>query len=462
MLLQSNNNEVLPKRRNRRIARRLSIAASMLAFSTGLIAQAPTPRDSASRDSGARDPGPRGGASGAGQPIAGLSAGELDFFTHIGKPAFSEVDAVINGLGPRFNLDSCGGCHAFPSVGGSSPAVNPQVARASAMAPGNRVPQFLSLNGPVRVVRFVRNADGTPDGGVHDIFTISGRSDKPPGCNIAQPELTNSSNIIFRIPTPTFGAGLIESITDSTIRRNLESDPSGKKRQNGIKGRVNVNGNDGSVTRFGWKAQNKSLAVFAGEAYNVEQGVTNEIFPNEREEDPDCAKSRTPESDSTFNVGLTGASDVAAFRGFMRFLAAPAPACTDNSCSSSIQNGHALAVSIGCAGCHTETLMTGLSSTAALNQQSAHLFSDLALHHMGNGLADGISQGAAGPDEFRTAPLWGLGQRLFFLHDGRTNDLVEAIFAHQSSGSEANSVVNAFSQLSASQRQNILEFLRSL
>ena len=97
--------------------------------------------------------------------------------------------------------------------------------------------------------------------------------------------------------------------------------------------------------------------------------------------------------------------------------------------------------------CHTETLTTGRSVTAALNKKQVRLFSDLAVHHMGTGLADGVTQGSAGPDEFRSAPLWGLGQRIFFLHDGRTTDLVQAIKAHQSQGSEANRVVNNFQNL---------------
>jgi CxxC motif-containing protein (DUF1111 family) len=420
---------------------------------------------------GAVDPGVRAGAPGAGQPINGLTAGELDFFNRLAQPTFSEVEAVANGLGPRFNLNSCAGCHAFPAIGGSSPLVNPQVSQAPAIAPGNTIPSFLSLNGPVREARFVKNPDGTPDGGVHDLFTISGRPDSPSGCAISQPDFANTSNIIFRIPTPVFGTGLIESIPDVTIRGNLASDPDGQKSRNGIKGRfnvgfvggtVNTNPNDGGITRFGWKAQNKSLTVFAGEAYNVEMGVTNEVFPNEREDDPACAKNATPESDSGFAVGSVGPSDVAAFRGFMRFLAPPAPACTGNACSASIQNGHSLASQIGCFTCHTETLMTGLSSTLALSQQPVHLFSDLAVHHMGAGLADGVTQGFAGPDEFRSAPLWGLGQRIFFLHDGRTSDLMQAIEAHQSSGSEANSVIANFGNLTAQRQQDILNFLRSL
>jgi CxxC motif-containing protein (DUF1111 family) len=418
----------------------------------------------------ARDPGLRFSSPGAGAPITGLTAGELNMFTKA-APIFSEVDAVQNGLGPRFNLDSCSGCHAYPAVGGSSPFKNPQVATAPTIAPGNTIPAFLSAYGPIREVRFVTNPDGTADGGVHDIFTITGRSDNPPGCSIEQPDFTDTSNMIFRIPTPIFGAGLIESIPDWVIRANLAADPAGQKSQNGVRGQVNVgfiggtvntNPNDGGITRFGWKAQNKSLTVFGGEAYNVEMGVTNEVFSNEREDDPDCAKNTLPESDSGFAVDSVTPSDVAAFRAFMRFLAPPLPSCTGKACSASIQNGHALASQIGCLTCHTETLTTGLSSTPALSQKPVNLFSDLAVHHMGTGLADGVTQGSAGPDEFRSAPLWGLGQRIFFLHDGRTKDLIQAIKAHQSSNSEANQAVSNFQNLSPSQQQDLLNFLRSL
>ena len=105
---------------------------------------------------------------------------------------------------------------------------------------------------------------------------------------------------------------------------------------------------------------------------------------------------------------------------------------------------------------------------AALSGQDVNLFSDLLLHHMGPGLADDILQGAAEGDEFRTAPLWGLGQRIFFLHDGRTRDLVQAIMAHQSAASgrfqasEANRVVDRYQGLGETQKQDLLNFLRSL
>ena len=145
------------------------------------------------------------------------------------------------------------------------------------------------------------------------------------------------------------------------------------------------------------------------------------------------------------------------------------------ACSSSVNNGKNLFNSIGCALCHTPSLTTGNSPVAALNHAVANLYSDLAVHNMGAGLADNVTQGGAGPDEFRTAPLWGLGQRAFFLHDGRTSDLVQAIRAHgcasatatpttsnQNCGSEANGVINLFNLLPKSQQQDILNFLRSL
>jgi CxxC motif-containing protein (DUF1111 family) len=118
--------------------------------------------------------------------------------------------------------------------------------------------------------------------------------------------------------------------------------------------------------------------------------------------------------------------------------------------------------------CHNPSFKTQTSPMAALSNQPVNLYSDLLVHHMGPGLADGITQGNAEGDEFRTAPLWGLGQRIFFLHDGRTMDLVEAIRAHKSRAaspypaSEANAVIDSFNALSEPQKQQLLNFLRSL
>ena len=402
------------------------------------------------------DAGPRNGPQFAGQPIVGLSAGQLLNF-NAGRTAFEEVDDVADGLGPRFNLDSCVGCHAQPSTGGTSPAVNPQISAATRNGARNVIPPFLQPNGPVRVVRFKRLPNGQPDGGVHALFTITGRVDTPPGCNIAQPDFSQPQNLSLRIPTPLFGAGLMEAISDTTLRGNLAANGP-RKRMLGIQGTLNSNGNDGTTTRFGWKAQNKSLAIFAGEAYNVEVGVTNELFPQERDETPACLATAKSSPQDRANLDTGEYSDVDLFTFFMRFLAPPAPAAS----SPSIDRGRNIFDSVGCAMCHTPSLITGKSVYAALSEKPANLYSDLALHRMGQGLADGVSQGDAAGDQFRTAPLWGVGQRLFFMHDGRSRDLMDAIRQHDSRESEAHSTVMNFNSLPPEQKQDVLNFLRSL
>ena len=459
-------------------------------------AESMTPANNASTlNSGAHDPGPRAGSLGAGQPLSTLSSSQLEYFRD-GLARFSETDSVSGtvagengkGLGPGYNATSCQGCHAQPAAGGSSPNLNaypnigpnPQVAAANADGALNTLPAFITTDGPVREVRFpfVVGANGAvtqmPDGGVHDLFTISGRPDAP-GCTMAQPnfaQMQQAGNVIFRIPTPTFGAGLIENIADATIIANMNSNTLLKQRL-GISGHTNNSGNDGSITRFGWKAQNKSLEIFAGEAYNVEMGVTNELFPNKRANPPAaCLFNSTPEDETNFAMsGAQIPSDTVAFAAFMRFLAPPAPSSAGipgNPSAQSIANGKALFSLAHCDACHTPSLQTaGSNMTPGLDHVNAQLYSDLLVHHMGAGLADHVSQGSAGPDEFRTAPLWGVGQRVFFLHDGRATPanggLLRAIEAHAGPGSEANTVIAIFNnQLSSQQKQDLLNFLRSL
>ena len=447
--------------------RKLTVTVLTLAVSIGTQAQ--------------KDPGPRGGAAGAGGYYPTLTANEQAFF-NTAASVFAEVDSVLGqiagesgtGLGPIFNANSCATCHAEPAMGGSSPgmnspqhpAPNPQIALATLDGAHNTVPPFITANGPVREARFVRNPDGSSDGGVHDLYTIAGRTDAQ-GCSLAQPAFAaqlSKNNVIFRIPTPTFGLGLVELTSDATLRANLAASPKAKNLL-GISGTFNTSGNDGTITRFGWKAQNKSLLMFAGEAYNVEQGVTNEIFPNERTDATGCQFNATPEDVTHFmvNGSMTGTAndfmpDLLNFATFMRMSAPPAPV----PMTASAQNGSNLFTSVGCVLCHSSSLTTGSAPYTGMSNVTYHPYSDFAIHHMGSRLADGISQGAAGPDQFRTAPLWGIGQRLFFLHDGRTADLMQAIQAHSSNGSEANAVIKLFNSLNSSQQQDVLNFLRGL
>jgi CxxC motif-containing protein (DUF1111 family) len=372
--------------------------------------------------------------------------------------------------------------------------VNPQFQfTRNGVAPADTNPFFITANGPTREARFpfffdqFGNANpNNPNGGVEDLFTVTGRADAGT-CSLQQPSFNAAAaanNIIFRIPTPTFGAGLIENLDDSTL---LQKTAANNNNNFGISGTNNHNGNDGTITRFGWKAQNKSLHIFAGEAYNVEMGISNLLFQQDRPlpgEDGNGGTGRTglpanclnlsgggyPEDNS--NPGQTTAAavldDVSAFANFMRTLAPPPTGGVVLNgvqvSQASINNGAALFSAIGCAVCHNPTVgnTQASSTTGSLSNAPVNAFSDIAIHHMGTGLADNVSQGGAGGDQFRTAPLWGLGQRIFLLHDGRTTNVITAINAHDSTGSEADIPVDNFQSLTASQKQDVLNFLRSL
>ena len=432
-------------------------------------------------------------------PLNGLR--ELD-------PLFPQFTTNSNGLGARHNADQCFVCHGHPLLGGSGGFLVPNPVDLARFGPAaarppenpqfnlvphrfgkqNTVPSFEQQYGPIREVRFIYKVDGNgdilrdgnglpiPDGGVHQLWTVRGIQNDPtiPSCSISQPNFekqVQQQNVAFRIPLQMLGLGLIDSIPDREILARQAATAS-QRAALGIAGQPNRSGNDGTITRFGWKAQNKSLTMFSGEAYNVEMGITNELFPTATEEDPNCNGSQKPEPNDvtrmdtndginqSFNNPLHILADWMQFTLLMRFTDGPQP---DPKPSSSAIRGRTVFGSIGCALCHTPTMQTArVMNSAVLQDRPVNLFSDLLVHDMGVGLADGISQGHAGPREFRSTPLWGVGQRIFFLHDGRTSDLLAAILAHRSNGSEANAVVDAFDDLPTSDKQAILNFLRAL
>ncbi|MGA7292773.1 MAG: di-heme oxidoredictase family protein [Terriglobales bacterium] len=441
------------------------------------------------------DPGVQSASRGTGATIINPPSDPNGFtaFFNDGLSRFQEVEAVSNsannGLGPRFNATQCSSCHAQPAVGGSGAAVNPQfLFISSGVAPNDTMPSFITANGPTLEVRapFFLNSSGAvntkaPNGGVEDLFTVTGRSDAG-GCTLSQPDFAAylaANDLIFRIPTPLFGAGLIENLDDSTLLGNQAKNLANTL---GIAGTFNRSGNDGTITRFGWKAQNKSLHIFAGEAYNVEMGVSNELFPQDKplpEEEqaaglPSNCLNLTgtgyPEdtSNPTQTTNAAVLDDVSAFANFTRFLAPPPTGSVMLNGSqvpaSSIAAGSSLFSSIGCATCHNPSSgTTQVSNFApALSNVQVNAYSDLEIHNMGTRLADNVSQGSAGGDQFRTAPLWGLGQRIFLLHDGRTTDLYTAIEDHKSGKSEATTVINNFNKLTTAKQQEVLDFLRSL
>src|SRR6266478_6011317 len=443
-----------------------------------------------------------------GSAVTGL--GELD-------PVFPQFHTNSNGLGARHNGDQCLLCHAQPTLGGSGGLLVPNPGQGTPQLPENPmfrlvpnrfgkrnvVPSFEAQYGPIREVRFQYNPDGSRDGAVHQLWVVTGITKDPTisGCAIVQPDFATqqkNGNLSFRIPLQLFGLGLIDSIQDREIISHFNATAS-QRAALGIAGHPNRNGNDGTITRFGWKAQNKSLTVFAGEAYNVEMGITNELFPTATEEDPACMGPNKPEPNDVvrtdpddsnshaFNNPVHIMPDWMQFQLMMRFIDAPQP---DPNPNASAIRGKTVFNTIGCSLCHTPQMQTApVLDSAVLENRPVNLYSDMLVHHMGAGLADNIIQTFAGPDEFRTTPLWGIGQRLFFLHDGRTSDLLAAIQAHYSAStltsaglnldllglligasatnsgypaSEANAVIQSFNALSVSDKQAILDFLRSL
>jgi CxxC motif-containing protein (DUF1111 family) len=424
------------------------------------------------------DPGIRTVGTPGGTGLPGVNTTELQLFNS-GFGGFGASPDFTDGFGPRFNGASCSQCHTFPTIGGSSPPTsNPQVGMVNSLArigARNVLPSFIRSDGPIREARLKRKSDGSPDGSVHQLFVISGLVSgdaDASGCNIVQPDFAAEvarNNVALRIVTPVFGLGLVEQIAESTILNNIAANPS-RKAALGITGRVNRGPNDERIGRFGWKAQNVSLEVFSAEAFAVEQGVTNMTFPNESDETPECQLTLTPNMTRTVDSQGNPVIDLAERATlFMKFSRPAMPHATIPGGAESIARGRAAFETVGCAMCHTPSLRSRAEADyPVLANQDVNLFSDLALHNMGPGLADDIVQGRAAGDEFRTAPLWGVGTRAHFLHDGRTANIIEAIRAHRSAGnrrygpSEANAVIDSYDALSPTAQQDLVNFLRAL
>lgn len=420
------------------------------------------------------DHGPRPLPAAAGSFLSTLSANEQQIEPSI-TTEFNRVHDVMvtspvdGGLGPRFNGNSCAQCHAYPAAGGSSPPNNPLFSLYNYNGATNTMPFFESQTGPILEARFI-NQPGTttPDGTVHQLFTIAGRSDAA-GCNIAQPDFTTAAaqnNLVLRQVSPTYGDGLIEVIRNSDIIANMNANLTVKATL-GITGHPNHSGNDGSIQRFGWKAQVRSTLLMSANQYNVEMGVTNDVFPNEMDQTPGCVLNPVPETSTNFNPTILTEffpGDYSRSEYFLQWMAPPVPAKS----TTSTTNGKQQFTNAGCVYCHTTSFTTPATSRPGLSHITINLYSDLLVHHMGSGLADGLAQGQAGPDEFRTAPLWGIGQRLWFMHDGRTNNIVTAIEDHYSPAngsypaSEANQSISNFNNLSPKNQQDLVNFLRSL
>jgi CxxC motif-containing protein (DUF1111 family) len=363
----------------------------------------------------------------AGEPLAGLSAAELERF-NAGKAEFEGVETVEEGLGPVFNDVSCGSCHLAPAVGGGSDRLETRFGARTAEGHFDPLSQF----GGSLIQEQGIGASGTCE------YLAE----------IVPPEATI---IAKRRTTPLFGLGLVDAVPDSEFlaiaQRQRRDTP-------GIAGVVSVvtdlSTGKPKVGKFGWKCQNPTVFQFAGDAYVNEMGITNPEFPDENCPQGDCGSlSCNPMS------ALNDAGDgVQEFADFMAFLAPP----PRGPIGGAALLGERSFNRIGCASCHVATLQTGRNAVAALDRVTFHPYSDFLLHDMGS-LGDGITQNRATGRLMRTAPLWGVRNVTTFLHDGRATTLEQAILAHDGQGRRAR---ERFLRMSSWEKSQLIAFLKSL
>jgi CxxC motif-containing protein (DUF1111 family) len=376
-----------------------------------------------------------------GSPLPGLTSGQMSAF-NIGFSQFNVVWDPVQGLGPIFTQNDCATCHSTPVPGGT--------------------------NATLRTTYFGKtNTDGTfnpltEEGGIvlqdHTVAKFV------PHCAMPREHIPPDATIVAqRVPPDLFGFGLVDSIADQDIINNAVD------KGLGIKGTPNMvpdwNGTV-RVGRFGTKSQFASLVQVVGTAFLIDIGVTNPVrfveecsnhAPGDCTIPLPCLKDREP-NDTNGKVTIQ-------IFDYLAFLAPNAPQGGQDA-------GQALFTSVGCDLCHIQSYTTkpnvkiptnfvgGTTPIiAALSSQTLNLYSDLLLHDMGPGLADGIELFLAKSSQWRTTPLWALSTRTVYLHDGRTTDLKTAIQAH---GGEAAKVIDNFNALSTQDQTDLIAFINSL
>jgi CxxC motif-containing protein (DUF1111 family) len=359
-----------------------------------------------------------------GGPLPGLSPEELGRF-EAGAAVFARIHGPEDGLGPFFNGRACAECHAFPAPGGADKTRGHLTTRVGREA-GDQYDNLIELGGPI-ITR-------------HTVAPLL------PGCNIdAEKKPKAATAVSERQPPALFGLGLVAAISDDTLAALAAvQQASGDD----VVGRVNLA--DRGVGRFGTKAQFPTLDAFVADALRNELGITNPRLPDEKPTAQPagvaCDLRPDPEDD--------GAA-VAMLVDFLTLLAPP----PRGPVGAAEQRGAAIFQEVGCASCHVPSLRTGPSPIAALADQDVPLYSDLLLHDMGEYLADGIQQGEAGGADWRTPQLWGLGRRLWYLHDGRATDLRTVLELHNG---EAKASRDRLFKRKRDDLQDVLTFLRSL
>ena len=396
------------------------------------------------------------------------------FFTQnwVTAPASTEAR---DGLGPTFNAQACSSCHVLdgrgapplPSHAGAHPGLLIRLSIPGADA---------RTGGPLPDPRYGgqlqdRSVLGVPAEGVVRVSyeTINGTYGDGTGYELRMPSL-EITDLAFgplaadirtspRLAPQVIGMGLLEAIPAEAIM--ALSDPEDAD-GDGISGRANIvwDARLGvpALGRFGWKANVATVEQQAAGAFHGDLGITSSLHPDEN-----CPGGQTACSEA-----LTGGSPeitesrLGAVTIYTRTLSVPAMRGAD---TEPVRSGARLFEEFGCASCHTVTHQTGIVDIAALSEQTIHPYTDLLLHDMGEGLADGREDFAASGREWRTPPLWGIGLieaingERFLLHDGRARTLEEAILWHDGEGEEAK---EAFRLADPEQRAALIAFLEAL
>ena len=358
-----------------------------------------------------------------GDPLPGLTGAERTRFDR-GRALFARIYTPEEGLGPRYNENSCSACHTFPVDGGTGETAVRKATRHS------------GRGGSCDLM--------TPSGGENLRRQVTPVAAERGAVPVSMPP-DREHEATFSIPF-VFGLGLVEALPLDDIRRRADPDDGDA---DGISGRL---GRDvaGRPARFGRKSDVATLLDFTDSALRLEMGLTTPAAPDERRAG---ATPPVPTGSDPAPEPEVDSASVADLVAFLTFLAPP-PTGDD----SSTEAGAALFTSLGCADCHVPHMETGPSPSPALDRRPVALFSDLLLHDMGPALAGTCAPGAT-PTEYRTEPLMGLRYRETFLHDGRARRVRDAILLH---GGEATAARDRFAALDRLAQEELLRYLRTL
>jgi CxxC motif-containing protein (DUF1111 family) len=365
-----------------------------------------------------------------GGPLTGLTNEQLNLFNK-GLSEFTRIRNAETGLGPVFNERSCAGCHRDPAIGGVL----------------NDLSIIQTLFGTE-----ISNSFNTLNSLGGDLLQTRGIGEEIEGCPVGEVIPGEATIVATRQVPPLFGDGLIDAIPEEVIMANEDPDDLDG---DGISGRAHFSLFYQRITRFGVKADIPDLDTFTGFALVREMGVTNphDVFLTIFEQLPQGQP--IPDGCDLVEGFEASFEELEAIAAFQRFLAPP----PRGEITEAVIDGEAVFEEIGCSKCHIDRLSTGANEVEALSNKDVELYSDLLLHDMGPELADGIEKEPAKGYEFRTTPLWGLRARNFFLHDGRTDSLEQAVLLH---GGEAETVIDRFSSLSQEELDSLMAFLNSL